>query len=172
VGTGAHWYSGNEEADSLAKASHKLSHITNIPQTSGQINRNIKNHYYEKWEKEWATTHSGITSFKTKLGSSSSPGVIRLQQVVVSRIHLGVTKISHGHYVTKTEPARCDHCDLRLTHQHLFIECPQYQHARRILISACNELGKQLSTATVMNSSFPAEKLISFLTQIEMTEKI
>jgi len=163
---------GNEEADSLAKTSLKLSHTTNILPTSSQIKHAIKKHYYKKWESEWAAMPTGITAFKTELGSGSAPGVIRSLQVTVSRIHLGVTKISHGHYAKKCEPERCDYCDCRLTHQHLFIECPQYQQARKILTTCCRELNKQFTLKTVMNSSFPAEKLLSFLQSTKMTDKI
>jgi len=163
---------GNEEADTLAKSSLTLNHITKIALTYNQIQQNIKSHYHKVWEHEWSATNSGITAFKTELGPGSSRGAVRSQQVVVSRIHLGVTKISHGHYSRKSEPVRCSNCNIRLTHQHLFIDCPQHHHARKELMSTCNAINKQFTIETIMNSSFPAESLIAFLTETGTMEKI
>jgi len=54
----------------------------------------------------------------------------RKQQVAVFRSKIGYTRLTHKHVIEKTEPPKCDACNVNLTIEHILTECNKYNSER------------------------------------------
>lgn len=57
----------------------------------------------------------------------------RKDQVLITRLRIGHTKITHQHLLNKENKAECEHCKLQTNIQHILIECPTYETKRKKL---------------------------------------
>ena len=71
--------------------------------------------------------------FKPKPQPTSYIEQERKIQVIMSRLRLGVTLWTHGHYYKKTNPNKCHKCDHRASINHIFFECNQLETERKNL---------------------------------------
>jgi hypothetical protein len=57
-------------------------------------------------------------------GSSSRP--VRRDEVVVARLRIGHTRLTHGHLLSGSPPPVCATCDVHLSVRHILVDCPRY----------------------------------------------
>lgn len=123
---------GNELADQAAKEAS----LAPIPQINVwekcDIKRWLRNLAIEEWEALWQETplETKLRRIKrtTKPWKSSIRGV-RREEVVLTRLRIGHTLLTHGYLMTRDIPPRCPQCDVIITVQHVLEECPQYETA-------------------------------------------
>ena len=158
---------GNEEADKCAKESISTSCIeTKVP--FNDILANIKS---KMWQKEWEDFPVTNKLRSVKQSVSSWPSSVqknRHLEVILTRLRIGHTRLTHGHLMSSPHgnPPVCDMCQCQLTIKHLFIDCPKYQHQRRIF--------KETSLKSILaeNENFSLYDILSFLKQISLFNKI
>jgi hypothetical protein len=111
---------GNETADKAAKEA---------------LNQEVDNTYkvvksdWSKWEKpkswkirqnEWKSAGNLMATVKPNIRRySSTEGFPRRQQVVVSRLRMGYTNITHAHRLSDDPKPYCNECEQDLTVWHL-----------------------------------------------------
>jgi hypothetical protein len=54
----------------------------------------------------------------------------RSAQVVITRMRIGHTHLTHSYYMNHLEPPRCANCDTTLTAPHILHDCCLFGHAR------------------------------------------
>jgi hypothetical protein len=53
-------------------------------------------------------------------------------EVVLSRLRIGHTYLTHSHLLNRTDAPKCGVCDVPLTVQHILVECTNYQRMRQL----------------------------------------
>ena len=115
----------NEEADKLAKQQlHKVPYTDFLP----AINKFI----YDKWQQRWDTqVNNKLHSIKSTLGNTSYGDLCRKDQVKLSRIRIGHTRLTHSFLMEGLPKPVCAECNnVELTVQHLMLDCNKYTRFR------------------------------------------
>ena len=154
---------GNEVADSLAKSSLTLPSTTTIALPSSDLRSSFLHYFRSQWQSDWSAAPPYLTSFKVSLGPSTPLTLSRPDQVVISRLRLGVCTLTHGHYFTGSPPPFCNTCNTRLTLAHLFFHCPLHTGARRPLLTFCRQHSLPLTLDSLYNHPIPYDILLRFL---------
>ena len=157
---------GNEKADLEAKlASEKPPPRTfriPAPDLKAEINNLIKTEWQARWDAEPDCALRQIRPSVERWESSNRRS--RREEVCLTRLRIGHTYASHGHYLSGSEPKRCPHCDSRMTVQHALTD------------AACNELMAvrrrflpPMPLVSVLGDSSTVEfhRILSYLTEIE-----
>ena len=118
--------SGNEAADSLAKAALKCDPSDmQIPYTD--FKTLVKPYIFQEWEQFWSAirpTDNKLRDIKPSLGEwKHSNRTSRREEVVLARLRIGHTHLTHSHLLKGEPPPECDLCGETLTVKHLLIEC-------------------------------------------------
>lgn len=88
----------------------------------------------------------------------------RRDQVVLTRLRIGHTNMSHIHLITKEDKKKCNECDEPLSVKHLFL-CPNYVNQRR---------KQQISSnmKETLNNEESCKKFIKYLKDINVYNSI
>jgi ribonuclease HI len=156
---------GNEKADKVARET------VNNPLTKKRtysslidIHRNVSTFCTNEWESEWRRTpNNKLREIKNTTVYWHKPHTYnRKDEVVINRLRIGHSKLSHGHFMRKEEPAMCLTCGELLTVKHLLVQCRNHTEARKRLKMPDNIF--EALNPTNENTN----KILSFLKQINM----
>lgn len=160
---------GNERVDEEAKKATLRgdpSVLTNIPLPDA------KNHYkkaiIEEWENIWINTPSNklrkIKQFTKKMNTSSQQ--LRRNEIVLARLRIGHTNLTHSHIRKKENPTNCDECNILLSIEHILLTCPKYRKVR-------NDLNLPNSLEEILKDDEQSvAKVLKFLDLTNLKDKI
>lgn len=113
-------FPGNEAADRLAKsATHPLTHP--IPYTD--IKHTIKILSLNKWHSDWnSEINNKLHSVQPSISIWPSLPIRKLD-VILTRLRIGHTRVTHKHLLLGEIAPICFHCNCHLTIKHLLTEC-------------------------------------------------
>nr|CAH7735220.1 unnamed protein product [Callosobruchus chinensis] len=90
----------------------------------------------------------------------------RREQVILCRLRIGHTNLTHSHLLTRGTTPRCTNCDEILTVKHFLSECPLYTYLKR-------RLQMNIDLPRILSTSLPnVEILFTFLKEINLYHKI
>ena len=115
---------GNEKADNLAKKALELPTINPIPLSLTEFNHLIREHYRQLWQQEWSSSPRTSQLQKPTLGPPKYSNLACRDSVLIARLRLGVTKLSHGHYFRQTPHPVCNFCSTPHTLTHVVLAAP------------------------------------------------
>lgn len=128
---------GNERADheaGLAATSDDEITFTHIPFRDYYCL--IRKSLRIKWQEQWdQVTFNKLRTVKDNVKlwpSSSVPN--RKYEVILTRLRIGHTLLTHGHLMEGRPRSFCDDCLVPLTIEHILVECPSYQEERARLV--------------------------------------
>lgn len=133
---------GNELADSLANLARDLNYFENSIQIPHNFVNTIKANVWQKWDAVW----SNLLNNKMRLIQPSTQihtyeNLSRKDQVVITRIKIGHTLITHKHYFNREPPPICQDCNTQFTINHIFNDCCKYINIRlKHRITSLNEI--------------------------------
>ena len=81
---------------------------------------------------------------------STSARANRREEVVLSRLRLGHTLLTHKHVIDRMPPPDCDLCHCPLDVPHLVLDCRKFQSARRHLQAACQKANLDMNLPTLL----------------------
>ena len=146
---------GNEEADKAAKnAARDLNYENEIIWDVDLRNywgNLIKNKWEIKWKELVNSKYSRHTEsfFKKNIAFK----LARRDQVIISRVKIAHTNISHIYLMIKEDPPMCNNCNINLSIDHLIIDCNIYDDYRRrneIDATCMKNLNTQQTTAKII----------------------
>ena len=142
--------SGNERADSAAKSAlQKDVSECLISYTAQYISQYVR----DLWQREWDTAANNKLHATKQLSAYRS---VRRDEVVLSRLRLGHSYLTHS-YLLKGEPTpECVTCGYRLTISHILVDCIEYDLFRLILFD------NNFTLTDIFNNVSP-NKIISFV---------
>ena len=122
--------SGNEKADAAAKAalekeiSECLLPYSDSRQYIGQYVRHL-------WQREWdLAVHNKLHAIKPTIGGQSITYRSRKEQVILDRLRIGHTRLTHSFLLKGEPPPECTTCECQLTIQHILVDCIEYDFIR------------------------------------------
>jgi len=160
---------GNEKADKVARQtinnpkSEVLSHSSLI-----DIHSNIDTYCTNLWESEWRrTSDNKLREIKNTTNYWPRPQSFnRKDEVIINRLRIGHSRMSHGHLMCKEETPLCPTCGETLTIKHLLIHCRKHAESRSSL-----EIPDSLHEALGLNDE-NSKQIILYLKRINMYNSI
>ncbi|CAD6245374.1 GSCOCG00013671001-RA-CDS, partial [Cotesia congregata] len=125
---------GNETADQEAKeATKKMEPDRDLIPAPKDLNKYIKALVKNHWDDKWRNGPSSKLHQVRESITENFPQfyLSRIDQVVLSRLRIGHTKMTHSHIMTKEPSPQCQRCGEILTIKHILIECNNYNPERR-----------------------------------------
>ena len=162
---------GNEDADKAAKeASTMISSNINIP--INDYLTSIKSTIMNKWQNLWndESDNNKLKQIKPMIGLwPSSVQKERHIEVVLCRLRIGHTRLTHGHLMnTPHDPIpECNTCNTIMTVKHIFCDCPVYTQQRMTSFGQ-----KSLKEVLSESPTFSVRPLIRFLRSCDLLNKI
>ena len=150
---------GNERTDSAAKSALDL-----IPYKSRIPTINIFLH--TKWQQQWSNNiHNKLFQIQPTLGEwRPATRKSRREQVVISRLRIGHTRLTHS-FILKQEPQpQCLTCQTTCTVKHILIECRTFAVIRKRFF--------KVNTLTDLFENVKIDDILSSLRETELYQKI
>ena len=146
---------GNELADAAAKtALGKDIEEVYIPQSDlrAVTGRYIQELWQEKWDK---CSDSKLYEIKPNLSEHVFVSKLcRKQQVVLTRLRLGHTYITHSHLMKRESVQQCDACKCPITTRHILLYCTKYRYQRTMFLCdmpSVKDIFNKISTCDILS---------------------
>ena len=156
---------GNERADSAAKLALDLTpDKSRIPYTD--LKPTINKFLHIKWQQQWSNNiHNKLFQIHPTLGEwRPASRKSRREQVVISRLRIGLTRLTQS-FILKQEPQpQCSTCQTTCTVKHILIQCRTFTVIRK-RFSKVNNL-------TDLFKNVKIHDIPSFLRETELYQKI
>ena len=123
---------GNEMADAAAKEAQSLRQI-DCPLPFSDFYPKYKTHIRNRWQTKWTNAPQPIKLRKVKPQLrrwSSSYNKTRYKEVLLARLRIGHTRLTHEYLMNKEQQPICGECNSPLTVEHLMVHCPKYRAQR------------------------------------------
>ena len=144
---------GNECADRAAKEATEqpLSDPT-IQTPHNDIINYISRKSYNRWKTDWLSASSSNLHEIRNNCPSKYPlkHLNRKDQILISRLRIGHSKITHSYILNKDQPPICEVCNKRLSVKHIIVECNKYDKWRQ-KCKIPNDIQKTLNTPSLCN---------------------
>ena len=156
---------GNEHADRAAREALEVPGIHTDYLTYQDANLVVNRLITAKWQLRWNATQGKLKQIRPGI----EPWPLELNrrgQVLITRLRIGHTRITHDYLMTRGRPPECPRCPTTiLTVKHILIECPHLRDIRRK-----HRLGNSLKE--ILGRTADVERVIAFLTEIQLIEQI
>ena len=165
---------GNERADQLAKqAAQSQGEVMYIHYPHKDYYSVIKNSIRQKWQQSWDNvSNNKLKSIKPDIKSwPSSKSKLRKIEVVLTRLRIGHSRLTHGHLMEQRPPPYCEQCIVPLTIKHIIAECPEFntqrqQHFKSTHLQLQEIIGEKPERKIEIND------LIKYLTDTDVLSKL
>ena len=150
---------GNESVDQKAKDSLNL-HPTNFSIPYANFKSFINRYILNKWQIIWNNSVGNkLFEIKPVIGQSQ-PVVknVRQEEVVLARLRIGHTRITHSYLLKREEPPHCFGCDAPFTVRHILLECNDFSQIRNKYF--------QIDTIKQLFNDVPIDNVFLFLKEI------
>ena len=124
---------GNEAADRAASTcATRNVDIHEIPYQDYKTT--VKKCIRRSWQNEWNhELNNKLHVVKPLLDEwASARHRDRFFEVVLCRLRIGHTHLTHGYLLRGEDPPTCEHCSDPLTVVHILLECPAYDRYRQL----------------------------------------
>ena len=156
---------GNESVDQNSKDSLNL-HPTNFSIPYANFKSFINRYILNKWQILWKNSVGNkLFEIKPVIGQSQ-PVVrnVRQEEVVLARLRIGHTRITHSYLLKREEPPYCFGCDTLFTVSHFLLECGDFSHIRNKYF--------HVDTIKQLFNDVPIDNVFLFLKEINLFNKL
>lgn len=158
---------GNDKVDKLAREAASSILEPSISMSSHDLKKHIIKKIKVLWNNQWLRNpplklHSIRENLYTGKASTMAT---RKKQVVLTRIRIGHTNLTHIHLITKETQNKCSTCNTPITIPHIFTECRGLQRLRIV-----NDIKTNFKDN--FTESAQADKVIKFLNDAKLINKI
>ena len=129
-------------------------------------NRQLVNSFTKKWQQRWDIyTHNKLFQIQPTLGEwRPAFRTSRREEVVISRLRIGHTRLTHS-FILKQEPQpQCLTCQTTCTVKHILIECRAFAVTRKRFF--------KVTSLTELFENVKIDDFLSFLRETGLYEKI
>ena len=155
----------NEKVDKNAKESFNLE-VTDFKIPFNNFKPFINKYVRDKWQTLWnETPFNKLKEIEPIVNHHRLvPKLSRREEIVLARLRIGHTRLTHSCLLKREERPYCIGCDTPFTVRHFLLDCADFNRERRSLIQVNNlkDLFKDVSV----------ENILSFLKNINLFNKI
>ena len=159
---------GNERADQRAKAAAVQPWDARFPLPHSDAKPAIRECLRQRWRDLWGSaTSNKLHMIKPDLGcwgDSTHPN--RKLEVILARLRIGHTRLTHGWLMAGTECPLCEDCQVPLTVAHVLVDCPSLAELR------ARHLEPPYTLRVVLGEGCDVGGLIRFLSEADILGKI
>ena len=122
----------------------------------------IRAYTLTKWQHRWMSpllsTNRKYRGIRESIGSwNSSLHSNRRFEVILTRLRIGHTRLTHSYILEGSSAPVCAHCGAPLSVEHILVHCPRFNHLRRKYFL----FGKPLSD--ILGDSVDVDNLMNYL---------
>ena len=161
----------NEKADAAAKAAAAGPEQA-VPVYHRDFQPTVRHAIKTNWERTWRASNQKLLAIKTDVKPFLNlPNLTRKEEVIISRLRVGHTRLTHGYLMDSENPQRpppiCPFCtDHTMTVRHLLTDCASLTDKRReYRVDADNLL-------EVLGDSCDTRSLLGYLRDIGIYDEI
>ena len=153
---------GNEKADQAAKEACMLDVSINQIPVRDWIS-SVKTLVFQDWQSKWEAQplSNKLRNIKpTVYYWPTSSQCFRHIEVILTRLRIGHTKLTHGHLMSTPHGAilECSNCNVPMTVKHLLVDCPTFNLLHKIHFN-----NRDLTAILAEGADFNINRIISFL---------
>ena len=156
---------GNEKVDKSAKESLNLE-VTDFKIPFNNFKPLINKYVCDKWQTLWdETPFNKLKEIEPTVNHHRLvPKLSRREEIVLARLRIGHTRVTHSCLLKREERPYCIGCDTPFTVRHFLLDCADFVRERRSLFQVNNlkDLFKDVSV----------ENILSFLKNVNLFNKI
>ena len=145
---------GNVRADYWAKRAHNKPVMTHINVSYREFLPRIRECAAERFANLWQEYRDTfLKEVKPVAGLwSSSVRSTRREEIVLARLRLGHTILTHSHIIDHLPPPQCATCQSPQTVPHVLLDCRKYRRQRQQLQRQCRTLNVPMTVANVLGN--------------------
>ena len=126
---------GNNKADKAAKDALKFD-IAQFQIPYSDLKFFTKVYVNSLWQIYWDSYHtSKLYSIQNKVNKPCNIILKREDEVIISRLRIGHSKLTHSYLVNKEDQPECISCDCPLSIYHILLECCDFTPIRNTLFN-------------------------------------
>ena len=167
---------GNVRADHWAKRAHTKPVMTHINVSYREFLPRIRERVAERFANLWQEYRDTfLKEIKPIAGLwSSSIRTNRREEIVLARLRLGHTVLTHSYIIDRLAPPLCPSCQLPQTVPHVLLDCQKYRRQRQLLQLQCRALNVPMTVSTVLGDGNRSvtDALFRFLKECELLSKL
>ena len=165
---------GNEKADQLAKlaASSLSPRKCALPHRDffSSISKSVARAWQLKWNEVGLNKMREIT---TRIHPWKYDAMPRKWEVVICRLRIGHSRLTHGHLMSNENQPFCDDCLVPLTIKHIVVECPSLMELRERHFSDKKERDGTYNLAKILGEEqYDYASIIEFLKDTNFLDKL
>ena len=155
---------GDEAADVKAKASLEQG-ISSLTLPCTVFKPFINKYILSKWQLSWdRATFNNIHEIKPVLGKNTIYRSLRREEVVLTRLRIGNTRLTHSYRLKREDQPFCISCNEPFTVKHFLIDCIEFSYVRRQFF--------QTNDRRYLFENVPADNILVFLKRINLFNKV
>lgn len=116
------------------------------------------------WNQQWTDNPKKSHLHKIKstvFETNPAKKFNRRDQVMLTRLRIGHTRITHQHILTKDVQQKCEHCNIPISIPHILLDCPEFEKER-----IENKIGKRLED--ILNDESQCKAVIKFFDSLKI----
>lgn len=159
---------GNEQADKEAKRALEINTIMQKVVDHREIKTIIKARMIHQWNNEWNVSYNNkLREIKNTVAPFREARTgNRREDVILTRLRIGHTQLTHSYLLEKADPPKCTKCNQALTVKHIIVNCPGYNDTRE-------KIGLEPSMREALaDDGSQAEKVLQFFKEIGLIDAI
>lgn len=159
---------GNEKADREAKRALDMNNILQKAVDHREAKTIIKTVMRNKWQEDWfAIRNNKLREIRnTIIPYKEAVLGNRRENVILTRLRIGHTQLTHSYLLEKTDPPKCQKCNQVLTVKHIIADCIGYDDTRK-------NVGLQPNLREALaDDSTQAKKVLEFFKEIGLIDAI
>ena len=91
----------------------------------------IRTHILKQWQSSWSLeTQNKLHAIEPKVNITKSYRLPRHDEIIIHRLRIGHTFLTHGHLLKRDNPPQCSACQTQLTVEHVLLHCPTWNAIR------------------------------------------
>lgn len=159
--------SGNENADKLAKKATTVPVSNDIATPYDDFKSLVRHHIRLAWERIWYRNTGHLREIKRNTSEwTSSYSFDRKESKAITRLRIGHTRLTHGHFARREPASNCPTCGTSLTVKHIIADCLKYDNLRKEL-----NIAHSLFLA-LGDDTNELKKTVKFLTKTNLLNEI
>ena len=168
---------GNDTADAEARSAIGLGDMQEYEVSLQEYLPSLRLACYNHFNMLWTSYQrpTNLKAIKHEVGLwTSSVRHKRREEVVLCRLRLGHTRLTHSFIIDRDLRPECADCDCYLTVRHILLECPAYHRERQVLTEACHQNGVPMDLTSLLGDKYPdvLASVMTFLQASELFQKL
>ena len=162
---------GNKKADVLAKAVISRLNAIKCHLPVSDFYPCIRSAFQDLWQFCWDLETQKMKEVAASVWPWRYSSLPRREEVVLSRLRIGHTRLTHAFLMEKRPQPYCDDCLVPLTVRHLLVECPSYCDERQKFLGDCKDRDGSFSLSTILGFNF-CKNIFEYLKTLKIFDEI